>query len=157
MHLKESLAGIALALIAVAFTIAVVDPNLNVLGRSDQVRFVQPIRYDPLGHDLLHLNDEVVTLENPAEEPVDMSGWRLRNARWVQYRFPEGFVLGAEETVTIHSGCGEDTAHDLYWCSATPIWDDKQDEAVLMLPTGRRVSSYSYKEACKDCGQVIEF
>ena len=93
--MKEAIAGIALALVAVVFAIAVVDPNLSVLGRSDEVRFVQPIRYDPLGHDLLHLNDEVVTLENPAADPVDMSGWRLRNKRWIEYRFPEDFVLGA--------------------------------------------------------------
>ena len=156
---KEWLVGIAIVAIGAMVFLGAVDPEGRLFEASDQIQFIEPFRFDPRGHDILHLNEEVVTLQNPSEEPVDMSGWRLRNERWNEYRFPEGFILGAGEWVTIHTGCGEDTAQDLFWCSAMPVWNDEYGEAYLALPTGRVVSSHTYgsKEDCKDCGRVVRF
>jgi hypothetical protein len=154
---RGSVVEIVLALIATFLILAVVDPNLDLLKNEPLVRFAQPFRYDPLGHDIFHLNDEVVTLENPSTEPLDMSGWRLMNERRNMYRFPEGFILAPGAYVTIHSGCGDDTQYDLYWCSSMPIWNDEQGEAFLARPGGRVVARYPYGQPCETCGQVIEF
>lgn len=148
---------VALALIATVFIIAVVDPNLDFLKVEQQVRFAEPFRYDPLGHDVFHLNDEVVTLENPSAESLDLSGWRLMNERRNMYIFPDGFTLLPGGFVTIHSGCGEDTEYDLYWCSTMPIWNDERGEATLARPGGRVAATRTYGQPCETCGQVLEF
>jgi hypothetical protein len=149
---NEEIFGVIVLALATVLVLAFVDPGGHLLTTPPSVKFVEPFRYDPLGHDIFHLNQEVVTLENPSDEPLDMSGWKLRNERWVAYTFPDGYVLRPGALVTIHTGCGEDTQEDLYWCSSAPVWNDEEGEASLVTSTGRVVATYTYDKPCPTCG-----
>ena len=94
-----------------------------------------------------------MTLKNTTEEPIDMSGWMLRNKNLVTYTFPDGFTLEGGARVVIHTGCGEDTAADLYWCSLRPMWGDQTDSAGLLNESGRKVAAYEYTDVCVPCEQ----
>jgi len=114
------------------------------------IEFVTPFSYDALGTDRANLNGEVVTLGNTGADPIDISGWTLRNERGEAYVFPKGFSLAPGEQVTIHSGCGEDSNIDLHWCSRHPIWNDAGGVAILSTRDGEDVASYSYG-GCASC------
>jgi len=111
-----------------------------------QIEFATPFRYAPPAD----VTGEVVTLGNIGAEPIDMSGWTLRNERGEAYVFPEGFSLTPGEQVAIHSGCGENAASDLYWCSRLPVWNDNGGVATLSTRDGEDVASYSYG-GCTSC------
>jgi len=112
--------------------------------------FVTPFRYDPLSGDLDSTSGEVVTLKNYGDEPIDVSGWTLSNERGTAYEFPEGFSLAPGAQVSIHSGCGQDSNTDLYWCSRHPLWDDSGGVASLSMPDGTQVIAFAYG-GCASC------
>jgi len=151
--LKRAVVSIALGVVAIMAVMGIVDPNGDIFGGGRQIRIVVPIDHDPPGSDRLHLNDESVTLENTGEEPLDLSGWMLRNKNLVTYTIPEGFTLAPNARVTIHTGCGDDTAADLYWCSLRPMWGDQTDTATLLTDRGRKVTFYSYQDVCVPCNE----
>lgn len=107
---------------------------------SDDVSIARIVA-NPPGPDENVLNDETVTLT--ASSTVDLSGWMLRDGSSShRFRFPDGFVL--EDRVTIHSGCGDDTASDLYWCSDGPIWGNNGDTALIFDESGALVDAVTY-------------
>jgi hypothetical protein len=53
-----------------------------------------------------------------------------------RYRFPRGTRLRPGEQVTVHTGCGDDGAGDLYWCKNGPVWNNGGDTALLLDPAG---------------------
>ncbi len=102
---------------------------------------VQP---DPPGRDEENLNGEYVVIRNngPAQ---DMGGLVLRDGSTVnRYGFPDGFVLGAGSAVTVHVGCGEDTATDLYWCASGPVLNNGGDEILVVTPEGGILAAFDY-------------
>jgi len=124
--------------------------------RPYMVEFVTPFRYDASGDDERNLNGEYVTLQNNGENAVDMSGWTLRNDLRVTYTFPEGFVLASGATVTLYTGCGEDTADELYWCSEREIWDNDRGAATVLTPDGTKVAAHYYERLCETCGDKAQ-
>ncbi|UCF10748.1 MAG: lamin tail domain-containing protein [Candidatus Bipolaricaulota bacterium] len=116
------------------------------------VQFVTPFNYNARGDDLRNLNDERVTLQNQGEETVDMTGWTLRNHLRVTYTFPEGFALAPGAVVTVHSGCGDDSGSDLFWCSRREIWDNNKGSATLVSGDGNKVDVHHYERLCETCG-----
>jgi hypothetical protein len=113
---------------------------------------VTPFRYDASGDDARNLNGEEITLQNQGDETVDMTGWTLRNEKRVGYTFPEGFELRPGATVTVRSGCGDDTADELYWCSDREIWDNNKGAATLLSADGEKVDAHHYERLCETCG-----
>lgn len=96
---------------------------------------------------------ELVTLRNPGKSPVDLSAWTLSNDRNDVFTFPAGFSIPGGADVTIHSGCGENSQTDLYWCSSGPVWDDSKDEALLQTADAKIVDMYTYDlNPCPSCG-----
>jgi competence protein ComEC len=90
--------------------------------------------------------DEWVEIVNYGEAPQEFTGWTLQNFQEHIFDFPEGFVLAPGETVTVHTGVGDDTATDLYWNMGSPIWNNDADIATLMDDEGNVVSQYPEPE-----------
>jgi micrococcal nuclease len=101
------------------------------------------IVFDPPGPDGESLNAETVAVS--AESAAVLDGWTLRDGSSShRFRFPAGFALPAGQQVTIHTGCGVDTAHDLYWCADGPIWGNAGDTAIIYDETGALVDAVTY-------------
>lgn len=104
---------------------------------------ITEIRFDADGDDNENLNDEWVRIANGGGTDVDLAGWVLKDTSAShRYSFPSGFVLDAGASVTVHTGCGTDTATDLHWCNeGSAVWNNSGDTAFLLDPSGNIVSS----------------
>ena len=101
--------------------------------------------FDPRGRDADDPNGEWVAIANTAATPVDMTGWTLRDeSTQNRYTFPAGFTLSGGADVQVHSGCGTDTAADLYWCAANPVWSNGGDTIILQHPSGAVAANERY-------------
>ena len=95
------------------------------------------------GDDRENLNGEYVTFRNKCLEPLDLTGWFLRDEANSTYTFP-AFVLENKTTVTVHSGKGEDNLTDLYWGRGSPVWNNEGDTLRLWNSTGELLLNYTY-------------
>jgi micrococcal nuclease len=104
------------------------------------------IEYDAPGDDNQNLNGEWVTFRNDGPGPIDLGGWVLKDeSASHRYTFPTGFVLFTGETVTVYSGCGQDTSKNLYWCNkGSAIWKNDGDTAFLLNPSGNISTHLTY-------------
>ncbi len=104
------------------------------------------IRYDADGNDNNNLNDEWVEITNSGTVAVDMTGWVLKDeSASHRFNFPASYRIGARGTVRIYTGCGTDTAQELYWCNTgSAIWNNSGDTAFLLDPSGNIIDSKGY-------------
>jgi len=102
--------------------------------------------YDADGDDNKNKNGEWVELNNPQSDPIDMTGWVLRDASAShRYGFPAGFTLQSNATVRVYTGCGTDTSDALYWCNqGSAIWNNGGDTIFVLDPAGNTVVSKKY-------------
>jgi endonuclease YncB( thermonuclease family) len=107
---------------------------------------IASIVFDPPGDDSLVLNEEWVQIRNDGPKLVDLTGWGIKDeSASNRYRFPESFTLGPGELATVHSGCGDDSGTDLFWCSAgAAIWNNDGDTVFLLDPSGNIHTSKPY-------------
>ncbi len=100
---------------------------------------------DAPGNDHENLNGEYVVIRNVGGQSADLTGWVLKDeSASHRYSFPAGYVLGAGESVTVYTGCGQDSTAELYWCSPRgAIWNTDGDTAFLLDPSGNVVHSHS--------------
>jgi micrococcal nuclease len=102
---------------------------------------------DPPGADDADLNAEWVAVANRGDEPVDLDGWVLRDESTVnRFRFAATTVLDHGAVLRVHSGCGSDTATDVYWCSEIPVWSNGGDTIILQSPSGTVIAVLRYSE-----------
>ncbi|VAW07692.1 hypothetical protein MNBD_ACTINO01-2357 [hydrothermal vent metagenome] len=104
------------------------------------------IEFDAPGDDRENLNGEWVEITNTGATAESMTSWVLKDeSASHRYTFPAGFVLDPGSTVTVHTGCGADTAMTLYWCNDKgAVWNNSGDTAFLLDPTGNIVAKRSY-------------
>lgn len=96
---------------------------------------VSEVVWNPPGPDEDALDLEYVVLVNDAEDPVDLTGWIVRDeSTQNRFTFPDGFVLGPGEEVTVTSGNGE-----LGFGMDTPIWNNSGDTVLVLDDQGRIV------------------
>jgi hypothetical protein len=86
------------------------------------------------------LENEHVIIEYNGSEDLSLSGWRLRNAQGVEYRFP-ALVLHPGAEISVFSRQGEDSASNLFWDRLVPMWDSG-DQVTLLDPSGRTQATY---------------
>ena len=122
------------------------DPEVCGPG-SDAELGIAELEYDAPGDDSLNLNQEWIVIRNEGSGPVDLSGWGIRDeSARNRYLFPDSFTLAPGETVTVRSGCGDDSGTDLHWCSVgAAIWNNDGDTAFLHDANGNTHASLSYQ------------
>ena len=54
-----------------------------------------------------------------------------------------GFSLGASDKVKLFSGCGTDSATELYWCTGA-VWNNDGDTATLRDTDNSIVDTFTY-------------
>ena len=115
--------------------------------RSDAELSIAELEFDAPGDDSLNLNQEWIVIRNDGTGPVDLSGWGIRDeSARNRYLFPDSFILAPGETVTVRSGCGDDSETDLHWCSVgSAIWNNDGDTAFLHDASGNTHVSLSYQ------------
>jgi len=103
---------------------------------------ISDVHFDAEGPDADNANDEWVQITNDGPEAVELDSWRLRDeSASNRYDFPSGFELAPGATVTVRTGCGEDSATDLHWCaSGAAVWNNDGDTAFLLDPSGNIVT-----------------
>jgi micrococcal nuclease len=107
---------------------------------------ITKVEADAPGNDHENLNGEFVVIRNQGAMGVDMTGWVLKDeSASHRYRFPDGFTLAAGASVTVHTGCGNDTSSKLFWCSSKgAVWNNEGDTAFLLDHHGNLVHSLSW-------------
>ena len=104
------------------------------------------IEADAPGDDSQNLNGEWAVIANDGSDPVDLTGWILKDeSSSHRFAFPAGFQLGAGSRVTVFTGCGTDTAAELFWCqSGSAVWNNGGDTGFLLDPSGNIVTALGY-------------
>lgn len=102
------------------------------------------IRVVEINADVEDVTDEYIVLKNTADAPLDLSGWRVKDEDGHVYTFPDGYRLGIDETVTLHSSRGTQTESDRYWWADSHVWDANGDTIAVYDDRGHKVYERSY-------------
>lgn len=86
------------------------------------------------------LDAESVTIRNAGSEPLNLSGWRLRDSDKSVFVFPN-LTLNPGGAVRIHTRSGTNNVIDLYWSESSAVWDSGE-EAQLLDPGGNLHARY---------------
>lgn len=97
------------------------------------------------GDDSQNPNGEWVEISNQGGKSVELSGWTVRDeSSQHRFSFPSGFVLDAGHEIRILSGCGNDSASELYWCAGDAVWSNGGDTAYLLDRSGNVVARKAF-------------
>ncbi len=104
------------------------------------------VHADAPGDDNANLNGEWLDIRNTGDEPLDLSGWTVKDESAThRHTFDEGTTVAAGATLRLHTGCGEDTATERYWCmTGSAVWNNSGDTAFLLDAEGRTVTTHAY-------------
>lgn len=106
---------------------------------------VADIAFDPAGPDDDALEEEFVTIVNEGYGRVAISNWVLRDeSSSNRLTFPSGTVLAVGDSVTVVTGCGENTANTIFWCRDIPVWSNGGDTVIVSDSLGNAVIWYTY-------------
>ncbi|RPI25464.1 MAG: lamin tail domain-containing protein, partial [Actinobacteria bacterium] len=107
---------------------------------------IDHVEYDAPGNDNQNLNEEWVRFVNEGATGADLTGWGVKDeSASHRYGFPERFALAPGASVVLHTGCGTDTAADLYWCNTgSAVWNNDGDTVFLLDPGGNIVAAVGY-------------
>ncbi len=111
---------------------------------SDSSLTVADIHANAPGNDHENLNGEYIVFRNEGTEPLDLSGWTVKDEADHTYQFPTGFTLAPSEEVTLYSGSGSDTDTELYWGSEGAIWNNSGDTIFVYDESGSVILERSY-------------
>ena len=107
---------------------------------------IADIEPDAPGRDNENPNGEWIDIRNTGESAADLSGWVVKDES-TRHRFEleADFVLAAGQTVRLYSGCGTDSATELYWCNVDDaVWNNGGDTVFLLDANGSAVDTLSY-------------
>ena len=76
------------------------------------------------------LDAESVTIKNDGDEPLNLSGWQLKDSNKNTFSFPN-LTLNTNGAVQIHTKSGTDNVIDLYWDAAAPVWKSGEEAQLL--------------------------
>lgn len=111
---------------------SVVAPTPMELDRDQAV-------IDPAGPDGEVLDSELVVIVNRGPDPVDLSGWSLRDESSMhRFHFPPGSIVSAGASVVV-------TSADPGWSPGqSPVWNNDGDLVLLQDPAGTVVIRWRY-------------
>lgn len=96
---------------------------------------VESVEPDPPGRDEEDLNGEVVVLRNDGPDPVDLTGWDIRDDS-SSNRFDLGGVLGPGDRLEIRTGSGSSGGGQWFLGSRSPVWSNRGDTVLVIDPDG---------------------
>jgi micrococcal nuclease len=102
------------------------------------------VHADAAGNDNENLNDEYVVLTNTNESTLDLSGWHVSDAAGHSYEFDDGTALEPNESLTLYTGSGTDTATERYWGESSAVWNNAGDTVTVRDTSGATIVEYSY-------------
>jgi endonuclease YncB( thermonuclease family) len=101
-------------------------------------------QFNSPGDDDFSLDQEYVCITNEGTGTVDMTRWWIRDKAGATFYFPP-FTLAAGADVRVRTGCGQNTATDLYWCkSDSAVWNNSGDSAYLYNAQDQLVHDLTY-------------
>ncbi len=114
--------------------------------QAQQAIDIVRVEHDPPGPDEEDLNGEWVEVRNDGELAADAGGWILRDQSSTnRFVFPDAFTLPPDGAIVrIRTGCGTDTAEEVFWCASEPVWNNAGDTAVLQDDAGTVISRLNY-------------
>lgn len=119
------------------------SPPTETVVSETGIRVVE-IHADADGRDANNLNGEYIVLKNTGDQPLDLSGWRVKDNDGHVYTFRDGFTLDIGETVTLHTGTGTQTEDHRFWWADEPVWDNGGDTISIHDDGGHEVYERSY-------------
>lgn len=121
------------------------DPTACGAGSTSGLE-VGDIHPDADGDDNHNLNEEWVEVVNRGDDTIDLTGWSIKDeSASHRYPFPDGFTLGPDSSVRLHTGCGQDTPERLYWCkTGSAVWNNSGDTIFVVDPAGNTVDFRTY-------------
>ena len=131
-----------LALVSFAFVPLMASPPATAAAGC--VRFVAS-QFDAPGEDFHNLNAEWVRIKNHCASEKRIGGWRIHDyLRGHFYKFGSQVRIGADKTITVFTGKGDDTRARKYWDRVGPVWNNEPPEwAYLRKPDGTLVSRWT--------------
>jgi hypothetical protein len=93
-----------------------------------------------------NLNTEYIVFKNTSGSAVRMKGWKVISAPSSdnqRYTFPRTKLLPGH-TLTLYTGSGTNGPGKRYWGSASPVWNNDGDKAVLKNASGLTVDTCRY-------------
>ncbi len=105
--------------------------------------YIIDFHFDAYGNDEYNLNDEYITFGNRGDDPMNLTGWTIKDDTDTVFEFPI-YILQPKGKVTIHTGIGINRKDTLYWNSQTPIWGNKGDVLHLRNRDGDLVILHEY-------------
>jgi len=91
-----------------------------------------------------NLNKEYITIKNIGKNPISFDGWYIEDESGLEYVFPDDILLEQQQTLTVHSGSGENSESDVYWNSSRPIWNDGSDTIQIFDDADNLILEYQY-------------
>lgn len=128
---------LAACLVAV---VSFAQPSPALAGSTIQIT---KIRYAQTG---TNLNTEYIVFKNVSGSRIQMKGWKIISSPTTDhqtYVFPRTPVASGA-TITLYTGKGTNGAGKRYWGSATPVWNNDGDDAVLKNASGTTVDTCKY-------------
>jgi len=105
------------------------------------------LAYDPPGEDGNDLDNEWIEIVNESYATVNVSGWTVRDeSSSNRFSIPTGTSLNPGSTLRIITGCGDDTATDLHWCSDLAVWSNGGDTVIIQDQLGNVVERWPYRD-----------
>ena len=146
MRLRVMLTG---AITGALVTTAINPTTALVLATERRGELIRAVAYDPAGADTAinyHLNREVVRVTNNSARVRRLTGWTLREkGSGHVYRFSRT-RLRPGQSVTVHTGRGDDSGRHRYWDLYHYVWDNTGGDAVLRNRAGRVIVVCSWRD-----------
>jgi hypothetical protein len=120
-----------------------------VAGPASAAIRIERIRYDAPGTDTranAQINQERIVLINTGDTVRSIGGWRVRDLAGWTYRIPDGFRLGPDRLVRIHTGLGSNDGNDLFWGRGWYVWNNNADRATLRNRNGDIIDRCAYND-----------
>lgn len=76
------------------------------------------------------LDAESVTIKNTGDEPLNLSGWQLKDSDKNIFIFPN-LTLNTNGAVQVHTKPGTNNVIDLYWNASAPVWQSGEEAQLL--------------------------
>lgn len=88
--------------------------------------------------------DEYAVITNKSLSEINLNDYTLNDESGKIYIF-DNITIPANSSIKVYTGCGTDTAAELYWCyTSSAVWNNSGDTATLKNNLGSIVDTYNY-------------